>query len=61
VAGPAKLVIGASGSLGSHVTRQLVERGDTSESCCGAQFYCGELFAWMVSLRVDDVAQEEEL
>jgi dihydroflavonol-4-reductase len=28
VAGPVKLVIGASGFLGSHVTRQLVERGD---------------------------------
>lgn len=26
--GPKKLVIGASGFLGSHVTRQLVERGD---------------------------------
>jgi dihydroflavonol-4-reductase len=29
VAGPMKLVIGASGFLDSHVTRQLVERGDT--------------------------------
>lgn len=28
MAGPKKLVIGASGFLGSHVTRQLVERGD---------------------------------
>lgn len=28
VAGPVKLVIGASGFLGSHVTRQLVERGE---------------------------------
>jgi dihydroflavonol-4-reductase len=28
MAGPVKLVIGASGFLGSHVTRQLVERGD---------------------------------
>jgi dihydroflavonol-4-reductase len=28
VAGKTKLVIGASGFLGSHVTRQLVERGD---------------------------------
>jgi dihydroflavonol-4-reductase len=26
--GPKKLVIGASGFLGSHVTRQLVDRGD---------------------------------
>jgi dihydroflavonol-4-reductase len=29
MAGPVKLVIGASGFLGSHVTRQLVEQGDT--------------------------------
>lgn len=28
MAGPKKLVMGASGFLGSHVTRQLVERGD---------------------------------
>ncbi|BCO89641.1 MULTISPECIES: NAD-dependent epimerase/dehydratase family protein [Mycobacterium] len=28
MAGPLKLVIGASGFLGSHVTRQLVQRGD---------------------------------
>ena len=28
MAGPKKLVIGASGFVGSHVTRQLVERGD---------------------------------
>ncbi|HEV7423448.1 MAG TPA: NAD-dependent epimerase/dehydratase family protein [Mycobacterium sp.] len=28
MAGPKKLVIGASGFLGSHVTRQLVQRGD---------------------------------
>jgi dihydroflavonol-4-reductase len=28
VAGPVKLVIGASGFLGSHVTRQLVQRGE---------------------------------
>ena len=28
MAGPKKLVIGASGFLGSHVTRALVERGD---------------------------------
>jgi uncharacterized protein YbjT (DUF2867 family) len=28
VAGPTKLVIGASGFLGSRVTRQLVERGE---------------------------------
>lgn len=28
MAGPVKLVIGASGFLGSHVTRQLVERGE---------------------------------
>jgi dihydroflavonol-4-reductase len=28
VSGPKKLVIGASGFLGSHVTRQLVQRGD---------------------------------
>jgi hypothetical protein len=32
MAGPKKLVIGASGFLGSHVTRQLVQRGDV--------FYC---------------------
>jgi nucleoside-diphosphate-sugar epimerase len=29
VAGTDKLVLGASGFLGSHVTRQLVERGET--------------------------------
>lgn len=29
MAGPAKLVIGASGFLGSHVVRQLVERGES--------------------------------
>jgi len=28
MAGAKKLVIGASGFLGSHVTRQLVDRGD---------------------------------
>ncbi|WP_169716492.1 NAD-dependent epimerase/dehydratase family protein, partial [Mycobacterium timonense] len=28
MAGPLKLVIGASGFLGSHVPRQLVERGE---------------------------------
>jgi dihydroflavonol-4-reductase len=28
MAGPKRLVIGASGFLGSHVTRQLVDRGD---------------------------------
>jgi nucleoside-diphosphate-sugar epimerase len=28
MAGTKKLVMGASGFLGSHVTRQLVERGD---------------------------------
>src|SRR6476620_8789614 len=28
MAGPKKLVVGASGFLGSHVTRQLVQRGD---------------------------------
>jgi dihydroflavonol-4-reductase len=28
MAGPKRLVIGASGFLGSHVTRQLVQRGD---------------------------------
>jgi nucleoside-diphosphate-sugar epimerase len=29
MAGPVKLVVGSSGFLGSHVTRQLVQRGDT--------------------------------
>jgi len=43
-----KLVIGASGFLGSHVTRELVERGDivddqalrTAMAGCDVVYYC---------------------
>jgi hypothetical protein len=39
--GPKRLVIGASGFLGSHVTRQLVDRGDDVRVLIrrAAQFY----------------------